>query len=226
MNRLSQNISQPMCFSRLVFCLAILSLFVGCSKSFIKKRADAEKTWVCNEAADDAMERKHYNAGILLHKRFLAQEPHNALALYHLGYAYGQTGDHLKEVSYYENAISLGFEEGQIFFNSGMAYGELGEWEQSIRTFKKAIDIDPHSADNHFGLAMAYQGSSSDSFAEKEYLKALKLQPNHLGALQYLSMLYTDRGELRKAAELLERILEIDPSDSSAQEFLERLKKE
>ncbi len=66
-----------------------------------------------------------YEAGILLHQHFLEKEPTNGLALYHLGYAYGQTGDHVKEVLYYEKAVSLGFSEYHIFFNMGMAYGEL-----------------------------------------------------------------------------------------------------
>ena len=213
-------------FTVVAFYLAGLLVFAGCSKSLFVKSPNLEKTWICNEKADDAMQRQDYGAGILLHQRFLKNEPENALALYHLGYAYGQAGDHLKEVLYYENAIALGFGKDRIFSNLGMAYGELNEWEKSIRAFKKAVDIDPDSADNHFGLAMAYQGSSADSLAEEEFLKALEIDPGHLDALLYLSMLYTDMGELQRARELLRKILEIDPSNRTAREFLESVGKE
>jgi tetratricopeptide (TPR) repeat protein len=212
--------------SGLSFCLAVLLSGTGCSKGISAKKPVPAKTWTCSKAADDAMKRHDYEAAILLHQSFLENEPANGLALYHLGYAYGQTGKHLKEVTYYEKAIALGFKEDSIFFNLGMAYGELNQIEDSIRTFKKALDINPDSADNHFGLALAYQRSISDKLAEKEFLKAIKIDPAHVDARLYLSMLYADMGELQKACEQLRKILEIDPTHRRAREFLKRIEKE
>jgi len=100
----------------LVFSLPVVCVGAGCSKDLLRKSPDVKKTWACDKAADDAMKRKDYKAGILLHERFLEKEPGNAFALYHLGYAHGQTGDHLKEVSYYEEAIALGFRKDRIFY--------------------------------------------------------------------------------------------------------------
>jgi len=210
----------------LLFCLAGLISGVGCSKGFLERRPPLEKRWTCDRAADEPMKQQAYEPAILLHQRFLEKEPGNALGLYHLGYAYGQTGKHLKEVTYYEKAIALGFKEGSIFFNLGMAYGELNQIENSIRALKKALDINPDSADNHFGLALAYQRSVADKLAENEFLEALKIDPAHVDARLYLSMLYTDTGELQKACEHLRRILEIDPAHRGAREFLERIEKE
>ncbi|MBW2329777.1 MAG: tetratricopeptide repeat protein [Deltaproteobacteria bacterium] len=214
------------CLSCLAFCLAGLLLSVGCSKRLSGRTTDIDKTWTCDEEADDAMQQRAYRAGILLHQRFLEKEPDNALALYHLGYAYGQVGDHLKEVFHYQKSIALGFREDRIFFNLGMAYGELNQGEKSIRAFKKALEIDPDSADNHFGLAMAYQRNSVDRLAEEEFLKAIKIDPGHLDAILYLSMLYTDMGNLQKARELLYKILKIDQSHGRARGFLESIEKE
>ena len=103
----------------------------------------SEKEWTCDKDADAAITRNDIAAGISLHKKFLERFPENALALYHLGYAYGQTGDHLKEVFYYERAIALGFKKDQIYFNLGMAYGELNKKKQSVNAFKQAIKINP-----------------------------------------------------------------------------------
>ena len=211
----------------LVTCLLVAGVGPGCSIVFPEKRPEAEKTWTCDRAADEAMKRQDYVTGISLHNRFLDKSPSNALALYHIGYANGRLGDHQKEVFYYEKAIALGFKEDRIFYNLGMAYGDLNRLEEAIVAFKKALDIDPDSADNHFGLAMAYyQSGIADRLAEEEFLKAIKMDPANLDARLYLSMLYTDRGELPKAAKQLQKILEIDPAYYRAREFLERIDRE
>ncbi len=226
MSRGIQRIFQLVYLSGLVFSLAGLLSYVGCSKAVLKKRPVLEKTWTCDKEADDAMLREDYEAGILLHQGFLEKEPANGLAWYHLGYAYGQMENHVKEILHYEKAIDLGFKQDGIFFNLGMAYGELNQIEESIGAFKRALDINPDSADNRFGLAIAYQRSVADKLAEKEFLEALNLDPAHVDARLYLSILYADMGELQKASEHLRKILEINPSHRGAREFLERIETE
>jgi tetratricopeptide (TPR) repeat protein len=226
MARRIQGIFRFVYLSGLALCLAGLYSGAGCSKGILVKEPVLEKTWTCSQEADDAMQRQDYQAAILLHQRLLEKEPVNALAFYHLGYAYGQTGNQLKEAFYYEKAIALGFKRDSIFFNLGMAYGGLNQIDKSIRAFKKALDINPESADNHFGLAVAYQISVADKLAEKEFLEALKIDPAHADARLYLSLLYSDMGELQKACEQLRKLLEIDPTHRKAREFLERIEKE
>lgn len=213
-------------FCGLMFFLSALCIVSGCSKAFLGKNADPKKKWICDKQADEAMKRQDFEAGIVLHQRFLKKEPENALALYHLGYAYGQIGEHLREVAYYEKAIGLGYKRDRIFFNLGMAYGELNQTKKSIRAFKQAIDMDPGNSDNHFGLAMAYQKSAADKLAEEEFLKAIDINPRHVEARLLLSMLYADWGELQKAADQLRKVLEIDPTNHRARKFLERIEKE
>jgi tetratricopeptide (TPR) repeat protein len=221
-----QRIFQLVYLGSLAFLLACMFSVAGGSKGISVKDPVLEKKWTCDKQADDAMKRHNYEPAILLHQRFLEKEPTNGLALYHLGYAYGQTGNHVKEVLYYEKAVDLGFDKNHIFFNMGMAYGELNQTGNSIRAFKKALDINPNSADNHFGLAIAYQVSVADEQAEEEFLKALKIDPAHVDARLYLSLLYADMGELQKACGQLRKILEIDPTHTGARKILERIEKE
>jgi len=222
-----QKIFQVVYISSLIFSLAGLISGLGCSKGIYVKKPVPEKIWTCDKEADEAMLRHDYEAAILLHQRFLEKEPANGLALYHLGYAYGQIGNYVKEVLYYEKAIDLGFKEDTIFFNLGMAYGELNQIENSIDAFNKALNINPGSADNHFGLALAYHKRGvADTLAEKEFLQAIKINPAHLDARLYLSLLYADMGELKKACEQLRDILKIEPTHRGAHEFLKRIEKE
>ena len=226
MSRSIHRIVQNFCILGIVVCLASLISQAGCSKGFLEKRPSVEQQWMCDKEADEAMKQHDYGVAILLHESFLREEPSNGLALYHLGYSYGQTGDHLKEVVYYEKAISLGFKDNSIFFNLGMAYGEMNQIESAIGAFNKALNSNPHSADNHFGLALAFQRSAADTLAEKEFLRAISIDPEHVDARLYLSMLYVDRGELKKANEQLRAILKIDPNHRAAHEFLKRIEKE
>lgn len=210
----------------LVFSLSALCVGVGCSKVLSGKRAEPVKAWTCDKEADEAMKQNDYEAGISLHERFLKKDPENALALYHLGYAYGQIGEHLREVSHYEKAISFGYKKDRIFFNLGMAYGELNQMKKAISAFKQALDINPGNADNHFGLAVVYQKNAADKLAEEEFLKAIEIDPRHVDARLLLSLLYADCGELEKAAGQLRKTLEIDPTNERARHFLERIEKE
>jgi len=206
--------------------LIALCLCAGCAKREMVKESVPITRWTCDREADEAVKRHDYEEAIRLHQKILETEPDNALALYHLGYAYGQTGDHEREVLFYERAAVLGFTEGNIFFNLGMAYGELNRIDEAIESFKKALTLDPDSADNHFGLALAYQRSMADRPAEQEFLKAIELDPAHIEARLYLSMLYADRGEMQKAAQHLRDILKIDPSNTGVREFLKRIEGE
>jgi tetratricopeptide (TPR) repeat protein len=219
-------------FSDRVFILKVLCLYLfalcvglGCTSFPLEKGVELDKRWTCDKNSDEAMKRNDYVAGISLHERFLEREPQNALALYHLGYAHGRTGNHLKEVLFYEKALALGFKRDHIFFNLGMAYGELDYTEKSIRAFKQAIDMNPNSADNHFGFAIACQRSGNNKGAKKEFLTAIKLEPRHVEARLSLSKLYIDWGEMQKATEQLRKILKIDPTHESARESLERIER-
>jgi Tfp pilus assembly protein PilF len=210
----------------LIVSLSAVCVGSGCSKALLRKNAESKKKWICDKEADEAIKQNDYEAGIILHQRFLEKEPGNALALYHLGYAYGQIGEHVREVSHYEKAISFGYTRDRIFFNLGMAYGDLNQTQKSIGAFKQALDMDPGNADNHFGLALAYQKSAADKLAEEEFLKAIDIDPRHVEARLLLSMLYADWGELQNAADQLRKVLEIDPNNHRARKFLEKIEKE
>lgn len=210
----------------LALCIVCLYSIAGCSKGTLVEKSFIEKRWTCDNQADKAMKEHDYKTAIVLHEEFLKKEPKNGLALYHLGYAYGQTGNHAKEALYYEKAVEVGYGTDDIFFNLGMAYGELNRIKESIRSFKKALDINPRRADNHFGLAIAYQRSLSDKLAEEEFLEAIRINPVHVDSRLYLSILYVDMGELKKAGDQLRKILEIDPSNEGAREFLKKIEGE
>ena len=54
---------------------------------------------VCDVAADIALEAQDYPTAIYLHRRLLRLGKNNALAHFHLGFAYGMTGHVSEEIN-------------------------------------------------------------------------------------------------------------------------------
>jgi tetratricopeptide (TPR) repeat protein len=209
----------------MLFMLALLQ-GSGCSRVSVEKPPVSVEKKTCDLRADTAMRIEAYKTSINLHQDFIEKEPENELALYHLGFSYGQTGDYEKEVLYYEQAIALGFKEDQVFFNLGMALGEVNQLEKAIDAFKEGLALNPVSADNYFGLGLTYQTLGRNQAAEEALMKAIEIDPENLDARFHLSELYADMGHFLKARFQLRQILEIDPSNMRARYMLDNLKME
>jgi tetratricopeptide (TPR) repeat protein len=98
-------------------------------------------------------------------------------------------GDPIREVSYYEKAIALGYKESHIFYNLAMAYSQINQIEKSIEAFKKAIETDPNNAEYYYGLAMAYDEKDQRKLSIEALLKALEIDPEHEEARRLLHRL-------------------------------------
>ena len=169
-----RNVYRLLLLAGLFLFLVIPYQSTGFRKSSNGKEAKPEQKWTCDAKADEAIKQGDYEAGISLHESFLGEQPQNAVALYHLGYAYGQIGSHSLEVRYYERAISLGLRSDQIYFNLAMAYGKMNQRDKSVEALKKALEINPDNADCHFELAMAYVENIEKILAEQVFSRVQK----------------------------------------------------
>jgi len=124
----------------IALCVGLLFFSGGCSKNPLLRDTEPDKQWTCRTNADNALANQDFETAVHEHKDLLEDEPQNGLAMYHLGYAYGQTGHEDEEIYFYEMAISHGFFENGIFFNLGMAYGEQDLIEKAVNTFTKGIE--------------------------------------------------------------------------------------
>ena len=213
-----------------IFCMLILVGLDACTRRMVEESpvtpAVYEKTVSVDQRAYQAMTRGDYKTGIRLYEQIIAKDPNNPMTYYYLGYAYGQTGDRIREVLLYEKAISLGYKSDQIFHNLGEAYLGLGQVEKSVQAFKQGLALNSKSADNHFGLARAFQETLNYDLAEQELLITIRLEPDVIEFREFLGLFYLDQGQPYKAAEQFEHILEIDPNHEGAREFLEQIVKE
>jgi tetratricopeptide (TPR) repeat protein len=135
--------------------------------------------------------RKDTEAGIRLHEAFLESHPDNPLARYHLGYAYGLTGDHRREIACYEKALDLGYAEGALLFNLGMAYGETGQYGKAVEVLERAVDSDPDNPDYRVGLGLALERTGNTGAAIEALREAIRIDPNAPWARDLLRRLET-----------------------------------
>jgi tetratricopeptide (TPR) repeat protein len=159
------------------------------SKGFARQPINLEAISTCDDAADKAMMGHDYETGIVLHERFLKKNSRNGRAWYHLGYAYGQVGDHEKEVHFYEKAIALGFKDDYILFNLGMAYGEMGQIVKSVATFQKALSKNPKDPDSYYGLGFGYYLCGEKELARDALRRAIEIAPDHVDARTLLGVI-------------------------------------
>ena len=102
---------------------------------------------VCDVAADTALEAQDYPTAIDLHRKLLRLEKNNALAHYHLGFAYGMTGSVSKEISEYRTAISLGLNVWDLFLNLGLAYYDQRDLPSATAALGTSVLLGPSRRD-------------------------------------------------------------------------------
>lgn len=182
------------------------------------------KDWQCDPEADDAVEREDWHAARIAHEQIVSKSPNNCLAIYHLGYIWGQLGDREQEVSYYEKAVACGYgEDDRLFFNLGMAYGDTGHMNEALRAFEQAVKINPDNAENYFGLGLTAQAAGQQQRAVQAFGRAVTIDPRHWDAHLALVHIYLDQSRWADARLHLEIVQQGAPDNEELHELLQLL---
>jgi Tfp pilus assembly protein PilF len=81
----------------------------------------------------------------------------DALAHYHLGFAYGMVGRDAEEISEYLWAAKLGLHRWDLFLNLGLAYLEQHQLSNATAALETAVFLGPEHPETHFNLATVYE---------------------------------------------------------------------
>jgi tetratricopeptide (TPR) repeat protein len=139
--------------------------------------AAATKEEICEARADYALALENYPAAITLHRNLLRLHRENALAHYHLGFAYGMTGRAREEINEYLEATRLGLDKWDLFLNLGLAYLGQKEFLKAISVLETAVLLGPDHPEVHFNLAIAYERDNRLREALREITASLRLAP-------------------------------------------------
>jgi len=171
---------------------------------------------VCDVAADIALGLGDYPTAIGLHRRVLQSEGNNALAHYHLGFAYGIVGRTTEEISEYRAAIGLGLKNWDLFLNLGLAYFDRQELEKATAAFETAVSLGPQHAETHFNLAVVYERENRLDEALKEIVASLALAPKDLDAANTDAIICAKMGNLVFARNIWTQLVQAAPDYAPA----------
>ncbi len=202
---------------RLVFVLLIASVTL-CPA--VAHSSDNSEEQVCDPLADYYLGMEDYPAAIRQHALVITEHPDNALAHYHLGFAYGIVGQHHRELQEYRRAVALGLDDWQLFLNLGLAYLEDNQFENATEVLRLATLLGPYQPETHFNLGLIYEKRGRLSDAEQEILLSLRLNPKEIDARNTLALIYAEEGRYAQAREEWSDLLSADPAFAPARENL------
>jgi tetratricopeptide (TPR) repeat protein len=112
----------------------------------------------------------------------------------------------------------------------GSIYLDKKLFVQSISLFQKALkaetEVEPENqALIHNALGYAYFAQEQYDIAIREYKEALKLYPDYAIALNNLGNVYEKKQLTAQALEVYERVLAIEPDNSTAKRRAQSLRK-
>jgi tetratricopeptide (TPR) repeat protein len=200
-------------FLVLALLLMFSSLFLssGCQSLHTQKKGRTDDRWICPEYADLPLRQGQFEMAIEKHLIVLAQDPDNAVAHYHLGYAYGQLGLHPDEIAQYLRAVDLGMEKGDLFYNLGMSYMQLEEYLRAEQAFLRAVDIEPDYGENHRGLGLAHFKQEHYHEAIVSCRRATTLEPNDPDSWHCLALAAAKSDEVGESWNAVKELRKLDP---------------
>jgi tetratricopeptide (TPR) repeat protein len=198
---------------RIIFAVAALLMVFSAATSSAAVTTDER---VCDVAADVALGLGDYPTAIALHRRLLQSEGNNALAHYHLGFAYGMAGSTNEEISEYRAAISLGLKSWDLFLNLGLAYFDRHELENATAAFETAVAVGPEHAETHFNLAVVYERENRLHEALREIVVSLVLAPEDLDAANTDAIICAKMGNLVFARNIWTLLVQAAPDYAPA----------
>ena len=162
---------------------------------------NASDEQVCDPLADYFLGMEDYPEAIKRHRVVIEDDPGNALAHYHLGFAYGVVGEHRQELAEYQKAIQLGLNDWQLFLNLGLLYLEGGQTQDATQVLRLAALLGPDRPETHFNLALAYERRGALAQAEQEALLSLQIDPSQPDARNTLGAIYAEEGKYVRASQ-------------------------
>ena len=178
---------------------------------------------ICDVTADHYLALEDYTVAIRLHREFLQKHSANALAHYHLGFAYGMRGDEMQELDEYQHAIALGLSRWDLFLNTGVAFLASGNLSAATDALQRAVQLDPSQPESHYNLGLVYERRDMLPEAEQEMLSTLGLEPNELDARNMLGVIYARQGKKAEASAQWSALLREAPGYSEARTNLANL---
>jgi tetratricopeptide (TPR) repeat protein len=199
---------------RVTMVVTILLILLLVRASTMVAAADEQ---ICDVSADLALGVEDYPRTIVLHRKLLQSHKNDALAHYHLGFAYGMVGQKALELTEYLEAGALGLHKWDLFLNLGLAYLEQQQLPKAAAAFETAESLGPDHAETHLNLAIVYERERRLPEALQEVGKARRLAPNDPDAANTNALICFETGDLTCARSIWTQLVQAQPDYVPAQ---------
>jgi tetratricopeptide (TPR) repeat protein len=196
-------------------CVATIAVFIVVS-SLTSGRAIAADDQLCDVTADFALGREDYPTAITLYRRLLKSQPNDAVAHYHLSFAYGMQGRDQEELTEYLTSVHLGLKNWELFLNLGLAYLDQRELARATEALETAVAYGPEHAEAHFNLAIVYESQNRLGAALREITVARRLAPSDLDAANTNAIICAEMGDIAGAHDIWTHLVQSVPDYAPA----------
>jgi type II secretory pathway predicted ATPase ExeA/Tfp pilus assembly protein PilF len=122
-------------------------------------------------------------------------------------------------------AVQSDPQNARAYFDLGKIYTKSKHYPKAIQAYEMAADLDPSSPDAFFNLGFTYAATKDYGRAEKMFLRVTELKPHYLDkALFNLAIVQQKQGKTQQSVENLEEALAVNPDNSRARKYLNRIK--
>jgi tetratricopeptide (TPR) repeat protein len=196
--------------------LAAVVFVASMSRGVPVSAGSSDPNEVCDATADYLLGAEDYPRSIEAHVRLIAAHPDDALAHYHLGFAYGMIGRHRDELAEYLEAVGLGLKQWDLFLNLGRLYLEHGEFQAASSALTTAVILGPDHAEAHFNLALADERRGALGLAYDEIQTSLRLDAHQPDARNMLGVVCAEQGKIDEARRIWSDLAASEPDFAPA----------
>lgn len=164
--------------------------------------------------------RQKTNEALHYFKRALQANPSDTEAYINLGFLEQNEGHISQAETYYERAAGLGSQEAADYFSRAIESAALGQHASAIELYNTAIQMNPEFWQAHYLLGNELAAQEETEEAAAEFKKAIIYRPDFANSHLNLGAMLIRENRISRALIQFQITLEIDPSNSLAQQYI------
>lgn len=154
----------------------------------------------------------------------IQKNPSDKSAYENLGKLYLDRNKYTDAEEVYEYLTRNYPQEDAYFSKLGTVYFNLKKFDQAANAYNSAIALRGDLPNRYINLGLSHEAMGDFAAAAQAVRKALEKSPDNLSYLALLSEFLIKAGQTAGAQEILERILELEPTNAQARQRLMGLK--
>jgi tetratricopeptide (TPR) repeat protein len=225
---LRQVLRQTPANPRVLYLVGQIHLLAGrtddAEKSFQEAvRYDANYAEAWSGLGDVRDARNDQEGALMLYEKAAALKPDLISTLLNAGLAAAKLDQQNRAEGWFRKALTADPNSAEAANGLGLALAKQNDSAGALRYFQQAIEQrhDYSAAINNLGALYVQMGKQGDAIAAFEY--GIKMAPDENILYLNLGRVYAHQGDLRKAREVMQRLLDRKPGDATATRAMQEL---